>query len=74
MPNHRPEAIANEFLRKSGVLTQMQLQKLAYMTHGWNLAVNGEPLVDREPEAWDRGPVFPDLREHIKAAGSRPIE
>lgn len=74
MPNHRPEAIANEFLRRSSGLTQMQLQKLVYIAHGWNLAVNGDALVDREPEAWDRGPVFPDLREHIKSAGSRPID
>lgn len=71
---HRPEAIANEFLRRLSGLTHMQLQKLVYIAHGWNLAVNGNALVDREPEAWDRGPVFSVLREHLKSAGNRPIE
>ncbi len=76
MPGHRPEAVANAFLRKPGALgrlTQMQIQKLVYIAHGWMLGLSGEPLVDREPEAWERGPVFPDLREHIKNAGSRPL-
>lgn len=76
MPNHRPEAIANAFITKSkggSSITQMKLQKLVYMAHGWMLGLSGEPLVDREPEAWDRGPVFPDLREHVKMSGSKPI-
>jgi len=76
MPNFPPEAIANAFLSKSGGvgrLTQMQVQKLVYIAHGWLLGLAGEPLVDREPEAWDRGPVFPGLRERIKLAGSSPL-
>ncbi len=76
MPNHRPEAIANSFLSKPGALgrlTQMQVQKLVYIAHGWMLGLSGFPLADREPEAWDRGPVFPELRERIKLAGSRPL-
>jgi uncharacterized phage-associated protein len=76
MPNHRPEAIANAFLVKangSTNITQMKLQKLVYIAHGWMLGLSGQPLVDREPEAWDRGPVFPDLRSHVKMSGSKPI-
>ena len=73
---HKPVAIANEFLRMPGALgsvTQMQLQKLTYIAHGWNLAINGEPLTDVEPEAWTYGPVYPSLYEHTKYYGKSPV-
>ena len=75
MPNHRPEGIANAFLKKAkqseiGV-TQMKLQKLVYIAHGWTLALSAKPLVNQEPEAWDRGPVFPELRDHVKKLGQQ---
>jgi len=77
MPHHRPEAIANALLDMPGALgrlTQMQVQKLVYIAHGWTLGLSTLPLVDREPEAWDRGPVFPSLRDHIKLSGSKPLQ
>ncbi|MBC6403447.1 MAG: DUF4065 domain-containing protein [Hyphomonadaceae bacterium] len=77
MPGHRPEAIANAFLGMAGGagrLTQIHIQKLVYIAHGWMLGLSGEPLVNCEPEAWDRGPVFTGLREYIKMAGSSPIK
>lgn len=75
MPNHRPEAIANKFLELAGEqgLTQLQLQKLVYISHGWTLAICSEPLTASEPEAWDRGPVYPQLRDKISHIGSRPF-
>jgi len=75
MPRHRPEAVANEFLRHAGKagLTQMQIQKLVYIAHGWTLALTGEPLTAIEPEAWDRGPVYPELRDKISHVGSKPL-
>jgi uncharacterized phage-associated protein len=76
MPNFAPEAIANAFLSKQGGLgrlTQMQVQKLVYIAHGWMLGLAGQPLVGMEPEAWDRGPVFPTMRDRIKFSGSSPI-
>lgn len=75
MPNYRPEAIANKFLELAGDqgLTQLQIQKLVYISHGWTLAICGEPLTAIEPEAWDRGPVYPSLRDKISHIGSRPL-
>lgn len=70
-------AIANEFLKMPGAvgeLTQMQLLKLVYIAHGWNLAVNGEPLVSEPVRAWDYGPVIRDLYDHVKFYGSKPID
>lgn len=72
MPKHSPLAIANEFLKMHGgigIPAQMQLQKLVYMAHGWNLAVNNESLVSDSPEAWDNGPVYRKLWEHIRDFG-----
>ena len=71
----RSVAIANEFLRQPGgaALTQMQLQKLVYMAHGWTLAITGAPLTTDSPQAWDYGPVYPDLYDHTKLFGRGPI-
>ena len=66
-------AIANEFVRLAAgegrALTQMQLQKLVYIAHGWNLAINGEPLTVDEPEAWEYGPVYKELRRSLRSYG-----
>ena len=71
-------AIANEFIarahRDNKPLTQMQVQKLVYISHGWNLAINGEPLTDDGIYAWDYGPVYPDLWDSLKVYGKRPVE
>lgn len=71
-------AIANEFIRlaanDSRKLTQMQLQKLVYIAHGWNLAINNEPLTDESPSAWDYGPVYPALRDALISQGSKPVD
>ena len=71
----RSVAIANEFLRKAAgaALTQMQLQKLVYIAHGWKLGLVGEPLTTDQPEAWAYGPVYPDLYDHTKFFGRGPI-
>jgi uncharacterized phage-associated protein len=39
----------------------MQLIKLVYIAHGWNLALRGEPLISDEIQAWKYGPVMPAL-------------
>ena len=76
MPLHSTE-LANEFIRRSHSggkkLTQMQLQKLVYIAHGWNLAINGTRLVEDDPCAWDYGPVFPDLWEALRGYGRSPV-
>ena len=74
---HRAVEIANEFLRLPGAagrLTQMHLQKLTYIAHGWNWAVNNEPLISDDIEAWSFGPVVRDLYDHTKFFGSQPID
>lgn len=71
-------AIANEFLiraHKQGIsLNQMQLQKLVYIAHGANLAINGEPLIEDGIEAWDYGTVIRRLRDALKKHGVSSID
>ena len=71
MPNHDSRAIANEFIKLSGSqpINQMWLQKLVYMAHGWNLAVNSTPLVGDRAEAWDGRPVFRRIWNHYRDFG-----
>lgn len=76
MPWHST-AIANEFLKRAKkeghTLTQMQLQKLVYIAHGWNLAINGEPLTIDRPQAWDYGPVYSELWDALRHYGRSPV-
>jgi len=75
MPNHSAKAIANEFLKRRAspfFPAQMQLQKLVYIAHGWNLAINGEPLVLEPAQAWDNGPVYRSIWNHIRDFGYGP--
>ena len=70
-------AVANyliERARQRGeMLTPMKVQKLVYFAHGWNLAINDQPLLRERIEAWKYGPVVPALYEELREFGSRPI-
>jgi len=71
-------AVANYFLelaKKDGVpLSHLKLQKLIYFAHGWYLAYYGEPLVENGVQAWQHGPVSPDVYEAFKWFGAKPID
>lgn len=70
MSGYDPRIIANEFIKlNGGAMNQMKLQKLVYIAHGWNLAINGEPLVRGEIEAWDGGPVMRAIWNHLRDYG-----
>jgi uncharacterized phage-associated protein len=70
VPQFDPRAVANEFLKlNGGPMNQMKLQKLVYMAHGWNLAINHEPLVSGRIEAWDGGPVMRVIWNHLRDFG-----
>lgn len=70
MPNYDPRGIANEFLKANGgPMNQMKLQKLVFFAHGWNLAINRAPLVDGRIEAWEGGPVFRSIWNHLRDFG-----
>ena len=63
-----------ERARQEGrLLTQMKLQKLVYIAHGWHLALTSEPLVQDNIEAWRWGPVVRALYSEFAIFGASPI-
>ena len=71
------KSVANEYLRLAEIekrpLTNMQLQKLVYIAHGFDLAINDTALIADRVEAWTWGPVIPTLYQTLKKYGSRPV-
>lgn len=71
-------AIANRFLQiaeeQGEPVTPMKLQKFVYFAHGWHLALKNEPLCSEAVQAWEWGPVFPDLYHEIKRWGNGPVQ
>lgn len=69
--------VANAFIRiakKNGLaLSNLKLQKLVYFAHGWCLAILGKPLIKECVEAWQYGPVVPDLYHALKRYGSSVV-
>jgi len=52
----------------------MQILKLVYIAHGWQLGLYGRPLVNESIEAWQYGPVIPSLYHRFKRYGSNFID
>ena len=66
--------IANWFFsrakRDGKTMTIMSLLKLTYIAHGWNLEIkNGQPLFGNKIEAWQYGPVIPDVYNALRPQG-----
>ena len=67
--------IANKFidLAKEEYLTNMQLQKMVYIAHGFNLALRDTKLYYEDTRAWNFGPVVPELYEELRQYGSNQV-
>jgi antitoxin SocA-like protein len=69
--------VANEFIRLAEAdgraLTPLQVIKLAYIAHGWMLALYQRPLISDSIEAWKYGPVIPTLYHALKKYGAGSV-
>ena len=55
-------------------VTNLQLQKILYMAQMFYMGQNdGARLVDAEFEAWDYGPVEPELYRKVRMFGKKPV-
>lgn len=71
--------VANFFIdlarnEKEGSITNLKLNKLLYFAQAWALARNGKPLFSDEIQAWDYGPVVPNVYHTFKVCGDNNIE
>ena len=56
-------------------LSNLHLQKMLYLAHMVYLGDHdGEPLVFGRFQAWDYGPVHPDLYHHLKEFGADAVK
>lgn len=71
-------AIANEFIKRAKrdgmALTNMQLQKLPYIAHGWASVLLNERLITQPAEAWTYGPVYRDLYNALRRYGADVVQ
>lgn len=67
------DAILKIAKRDGKSLTPMQLMKLTYIAHGWSLGIRDMDLFHNRIEAWQYGPVIPDLYRATKSYGRNPI-
>lgn len=54
-------------------MTNDRLQKLCYFAYAWYLTFFGERLFEERFEAWEKGPVCPELFQKYGRYGLRPI-
>lgn len=55
-------------------IDNLKLNKMLYYAQSWSLVKLGRPLFSDEIEAWDHGPVIPEVYRTYKICGSNPIE
>ena len=61
--------------RDYDTFTPMKVLKLAYIAHGWMLALYGRPLIRDSIQAWRWGPLMPELYDRIRQVGQpRPVD
>lgn len=59
--------------RDNKKFTNIHLQKLTFLAHGWSFPLLDNPLVHEPVEAWQYGPVFRDLYGVLKKFGSSTV-
>lgn len=55
-------------------LSNLSLQKMLYLAHMVHLGRHQEPLVSGIFEAWEYGPVLPDVYHRAKVFGKKPVQ
>lgn len=74
---HDARAIAGVLVKRGieahDALTPLQVVKLTYLCHGWMLGLYEARLSAQPVEAWQYGPVIPDVYHLVKSHRRNPI-
>jgi uncharacterized phage-associated protein len=74
---YKAAVIGNYFVEKGvengAALTPMQINKLTSISHGFYLALTGEPLIGEPIEAWEYGPVVRTVYELFRPYGRTQV-
>jgi uncharacterized phage-associated protein len=54
-------------------LSNLEMQKISYIAEMLHLGRTGAPLIREDWQAWDYGPVQPDLYHKAKVYGTAPV-
>jgi uncharacterized phage-associated protein len=73
MMSYDARQIANWFIeraaREGRALSIMSILKLIYFAHGWHLEIRKSPLIRNRIEAWQYGPVIPEVYQDFRTQG-----
>jgi uncharacterized phage-associated protein len=58
---------------RNWAVSNLELQKILYIAQMFHLGQTGRPLINEKFEAWDYGPVVPELYSRAKAFGKAPV-
>lgn len=71
------KAVANAFIEaareENRPISNLVLQKLVFLAHGWYLGLTKKPLTCDIIEAWQYGPVFPSLYKELAKYGAGKV-
>lgn len=69
--------VANFFVKKSidedMPISNLKVNKLVYLAHGWHLGLHKKPLIREDIEAWQFGPVVRSVYDAFKKYGKHSI-
>lgn len=54
-------------------ISNLALQKILYIAEMYHLGMTGKPLIREDFEAWDYGPVVPEVYSQARGFGSGPV-
>ena len=59
--------------RSEWSISNLTLQKILYLAHMFHLGIHDAPLVTGHFQAWDYGPVHPEVYHYVKVFGAEPV-
>ena len=79
MAKYKAIDIANMYIRlandiQDNSIDNLKINKMLYYAQGWALVRLGRPLFDESIQAWDYGPVIPEVYHAFKCCGKLSIK